>query len=91
LIDLPDEEKVTPSICSPKIFIITLLAAYFVSQNIYHYIMNPPKPVDPSLPEPDYWENFWELYDRFKLYLVVSVVGFIVFYFLRQSNDNAEF
>lgn len=53
--------------------------------------MNPPKPVNPHLPEPDYWENFWELYDRFKMYIVVSVIGFIVFYFLRQSNDNAEF
>jgi uncharacterized protein HemX len=30
------------------------------------------------------------MYDRFQVYLIVSVVGFILFYYLRQANDKVE-
>lgn len=43
LVDLPEEEeRVRVNICTPKVAILTVLATYFLSQNIYHYITNPP-------------------------------------------------
>ena len=42
------------------------------------------------MPEVDSWANFWALYDRFQVYLVITVVGFVLLYFLRQSNDKVE-
>lgn len=71
--------------------IVTLLASYFLSQNIYNYIMYAPLQVDANdLPEVDDWANFWALWDRFQGYVVVTVVAFVAFYFLRESNDKVE-
>lgn len=67
-----------------------MLSAYFVGQNLYQYITNPPQPPPEPLPEVDTWQNFWILFDRFQMYLYVSVIGFVLLYFLRQSNDKAE-
>lgn len=86
--DLPEEERSRPNICSPKLIILTILASYFVSQNVYNYVMHPPAEPTTPLPEVDEWANFWELFERFKGYVLVSVVGFIVFYFMRQANDR---
>jgi hypothetical protein len=91
LVDLPEEdERPRVSICSPKLVIICIFAAYFLSQNIYNYITNPPLPPAEPLPEVDAWQNFWALFDRFQMYLYVSVVGFVLLYFLRKSNDKVD-
>jgi hypothetical protein len=76
--------------CSPKLVVLTLFASYFLAQNLYQYITNPPMPPAEPLPEVDEWENFWALYDRFQGYLYITIVGFVVFYFLRKSNDRVE-
>lgn len=50
-----------------------------------------PPQVDPKdIPEVDQWANFWALWDRFQGYVIVTVVAFVAFYFLRESNDKAE-
>lgn len=53
-------------------------------------MMNPPPPIPDNLPEVDEWENFWALYDRFQMYIIVTIVAGAAFYFLRQSNDRVE-
>lgn len=90
LVELPDlEEKPKLQLCSPKLVIVTILALYFLSQNVYHYLTKPPDPESTHpLPEVDEWANFWELWDRFWVYLVITVVAFVVFYYLRESNDQ---
>lgn len=30
------------------------------------------------------------MFHRFKNYVIVAVVGFIIFYFLKRSNDNHD-
>lgn len=78
------------SIWTPKLVILLILSVYFVGQNTYQYITNPPQPPTEPIPEVDAWENFWALFDRFQMYLYVSVIGFVLLYFLRKSNDKAE-
>lgn len=42
LIDLPEEdERPKVKICSPKLVIVSILASYFLFQNIYYVINNP--------------------------------------------------
>ncbi len=91
LVDLPEEEeKPKVKIFTPKVIILTLLACYFASQNLYHYITKPQTTQEPPKVQVNTEEEFWELFHRFKNYLIVSVVGFIIFYYLRQSNDRHE-
>jgi hypothetical protein len=70
--------------------VLSLFSAYFLAQNIYTYITNPPLPPTQPLPEVDQWANFWALYDRFQSYIILSVVGFALLVFLRRSNERAE-
>ena len=65
-----------------------MLSIYFVGQNVYHYMMLPVEENPaPRMPEVDKWKEFWEMFDKFQHYLYVSVIGFVVFYFLRKSNN----
>lgn len=58
LVDLPEEdEKPRVQICSPKLVIVSILASYFLFQNIYHVITNPLPQVDEKdIPKVDAWE-----------------------------------
>jgi heme A synthase len=76
-------------IFTPKLIILIVLASYLVSQNVYNYVTRPPLPEAPKV-EVDKEKEFWEMFHRFKNYLIVAIVGFIVFYFLRKANDEHE-
>ena len=64
LIDLQEvDERPRINFCTPKLMIITMLASYFMAQNIYNYIQNPSKPQENFKPvEIDDWEEFWKLF-----------------------------
>ena len=50
-------------------------------------VSDSPASAPTPMPEVDKWKEFWEMFDKFQHYLYVSAIGFVVFYFLRKSNN----
>ena len=92
LVDLPDEEErprvALSKVCSPKIIILLVASAYFVSMNVYNYWQKPQE--DRPEIKTDFWGDFWKMAEQMYGYMAVCVVGFVVLVFLMRANDQYE-